>query len=63
MSNINVAQNLQGSSTSPPLPPGTHRLLPFIEAFFVLCEAGVLMKIKVGPKKACEYVYITIYLC
>ncbi|CAI0378762.1 unnamed protein product [Linum tenue] len=21
-----------------PLPPGTHRLLPFIEAFFVLCE-------------------------
>ncbi|KAL1366395.1 hypothetical protein HN51_014224 [Arachis hypogaea] len=38
MSNINVADNLQGSSTSPPLPPGTQRLLPFIEAFFVLCE-------------------------
>jgi len=38
MSNINVAENLQGSSTSPPLPPGTQRLLPFIEAFFVLCE-------------------------
>lgn len=27
-----------GSSLSPPLPPGTQRLLPFIEAFFVLCE-------------------------
>ncbi|XP_014507028.1 E3 ubiquitin-protein ligase UPL1 isoform X1 [Vigna radiata var. radiata] len=38
VSNINVAENLQGSSTSPPLPPGTQRLLPFIEAFFVLCE-------------------------
>ncbi|KAH7660208.1 E3 ubiquitin-protein ligase HUWE1 protein [Dioscorea alata] len=25
-------------SPSPPLPPGTQRLLPFIEAFFVLCE-------------------------
>lgn len=38
MSIINVAENLHGSSTSPPLPPGTQRLLPFIEAFFVLCE-------------------------
>ncbi|KEH31409.1 E3 ubiquitin-protein ligase UPL1-like protein [Medicago truncatula] len=38
MSNINVAENLHGSLTSPPLPPGTQRLLPFIEAFFVLCE-------------------------
>ncbi|WJX46839.1 E3 ubiquitin-protein ligase upl1, variant 2 [Trifolium repens] len=38
MSNINVAENLHGSSTSTPLPPGTQRLLPFIEAFFVLCE-------------------------
>uniref|UniRef100_A0A1D1YBZ7 HECT-type E3 ubiquitin transferase n=1 Tax=Anthurium amnicola TaxID=1678845 RepID=A0A1D1YBZ7_9ARAE len=26
------------SSLSPPLPPGTQRLLPFIEAFFILCE-------------------------
>ncbi|XP_062199173.1 E3 ubiquitin-protein ligase UPL1-like isoform X2 [Phragmites australis] len=26
------------SSTSPPLPPGTQHLLPFIESFFVLCE-------------------------
>ncbi|KAG9144122.1 hypothetical protein Leryth_013768 [Lithospermum erythrorhizon] len=26
------------SSAPPPLPPGTQRLLPFIEAFFVLCE-------------------------
>ncbi|KAL6600606.1 hypothetical protein ACP70R_045406 [Stipagrostis hirtigluma subsp. patula] len=26
------------SSTSSPLPPGTQRLLPFIESFFVLCE-------------------------
>ncbi|KAK4254640.1 hypothetical protein QN277_009993 [Acacia crassicarpa] len=38
MTNINVAENLQSSSTPPPLPPGTQRLLPFIEAFFVLCE-------------------------
>ncbi|KAI5385562.1 E3 ubiquitin-protein ligase UPL1 isoform X2 [Lathyrus oleraceus] len=38
MSNIHVAENLHGSSTSPPLPLGTQRLLPFIEAFFVLCE-------------------------
>lgn len=27
-----------GSSLSPLLPPGTQQLLPFIEAFFVLCE-------------------------
>ncbi|KAL6863751.1 hypothetical protein ACP4OV_016654 [Aristida adscensionis] len=26
------------SATSSPLPPGTQRLLPFIESFFVLCE-------------------------
>ncbi|XP_057529454.1 E3 ubiquitin-protein ligase UPL1 [Amaranthus tricolor] len=26
------------SLSSPPLPPGTQRLLPFIESFFVLCE-------------------------
>ncbi|KAL4185741.1 hypothetical protein AMTRI_Chr10g7440 [Amborella trichopoda] len=26
------------SASSPPLPPGSQRLLPFIEAFFVLCE-------------------------
>ncbi|EXB36051.1 E3 ubiquitin-protein ligase UPL1 [Morus notabilis] len=38
MSNINVGENVQGSSSSSPLPPGTQRLLPFIEAFFVLCE-------------------------
>lgn len=38
MSNINVGEHVQGSSSSSPLPPGTQRLLPFIEAFFVLCE-------------------------
>ncbi|XP_054777632.1 E3 ubiquitin-protein ligase UPL1-like [Prosopis cineraria] len=38
MTNVNVAENLHSSSTPPPLPPGTQRLLPFIEAFFVLCE-------------------------
>lgn len=32
---INVGENSQNTS---PLPPGTQRLLPFIEAFFVLCE-------------------------
>ncbi|GMN62344.1 hypothetical protein TIFTF001_031415 [Ficus carica] len=38
MSNINVGEQVHGSSSSSPLPPGTQRLLPFIEAFFVLCE-------------------------
>lgn len=38
MSNINVGEHVQGTTTSSPLPPGTQRLLPFIEAFFVLCE-------------------------
>ncbi|KAI4297837.1 hypothetical protein L6164_037702 [Bauhinia variegata] len=38
LSNIDITDNLQGSSSSSPLPPGTQRLLPFIEAFFVLCE-------------------------
>ncbi|XP_011038805.1 PREDICTED: E3 ubiquitin-protein ligase UPL1 isoform X2 [Populus euphratica] len=38
MSNITVGEPAQGSSSSSPLPPGTQRLLPFIEAFFVLCE-------------------------
>ncbi|KAJ6886418.1 E3 ubiquitin-protein ligase UPL1-like isoform X1 [Populus alba x Populus x berolinensis] len=38
VSNINVGELVQGGSSSSPLPPGTQRLLPFIEAFFVLCE-------------------------
>ncbi|XP_071733716.1 E3 ubiquitin-protein ligase UPL1-like [Rutidosis leptorrhynchoides] len=41
MSNANTGEHVQGtgaSSLSPPLPPGTQRLLPFIEAFLVLCE-------------------------
>ncbi|XP_048323503.2 E3 ubiquitin-protein ligase UPL1 isoform X3 [Ziziphus jujuba] len=38
MSNINVGEHIQGASSSSSLPPGTQRLLPFIEAFFVLCE-------------------------
>lgn len=34
-----IGEHIQGSSSvSSPLPPGTQRLLPFIEAFFVLCE-------------------------
>ncbi|XP_037491239.1 E3 ubiquitin-protein ligase UPL1 isoform X2 [Jatropha curcas] len=37
MSHINLGDHVQGTSSSP-LPPGTQRLLPFIEAFFVLCE-------------------------
>lgn len=37
--NSNVGDHVGGiSSLSPPLPPGTERILPFIEAFFVLCE-------------------------
>ncbi|GAB4845935.1 E3 ubiquitin-protein ligase upl1 [Ancistrocladus abbreviatus] len=36
---LNVGDNIQTASlSSPPLPPGTQRLLPFIEAFFVMCE-------------------------
>ncbi|OVA20116.1 Ubiquitin-associated domain/translation elongation factor EF-Ts [Macleaya cordata] len=39
ISNPNARDPVGGaSSLSPPLPPGTQRLLPFIEAFFVLCE-------------------------
>nr|XP_011461878.1 PREDICTED: E3 ubiquitin-protein ligase UPL1 isoform X1 [Fragaria vesca subsp. vesca] len=38
MSTINVGDHVQGSSSSSPLPPGTQRLLPFMEAFFVLCQ-------------------------
>ncbi|GAA0160727.1 ubiquitin-protein ligase [Lithospermum erythrorhizon] len=36
---ITTVDQVQGSSSAAPsLPPGTQRLLPFIEAFFVLCE-------------------------
>lgn len=39
ISNPNPRDPVGGNpSLSPPLPPGTQRLLPFIEAFFVLCE-------------------------
>ncbi|KAK1310386.1 E3 ubiquitin-protein ligase UPL1 [Acorus calamus] len=39
MSSPNIGDVIGGaSSSSPPLPPGTQRLLPFIEAFFVLSE-------------------------
>lgn len=36
--NVNVVDQVQGVTASPPLPPGTQRLLPYIEAFFVLSE-------------------------
>ncbi|KAK4751569.1 hypothetical protein SAY87_005051 [Trapa incisa] len=36
--NLNVADQMQGITASPPLPPGTQRLLPYIEAFFILSE-------------------------
>ncbi|KAJ4982419.1 hypothetical protein NE237_033256 [Protea cynaroides] len=39
MANTNTEDHVgSASSLSPPLPPGTQRLLPFIEAFFFLCE-------------------------
>ncbi|KZV53708.1 hypothetical protein F511_38118 [Dorcoceras hygrometricum] len=38
VSSINVGEHMQVSPASPPLPPGSQRLLPFIEGFFVLCE-------------------------
>ncbi|GMP64999.1 hypothetical protein CsSME_00025987 [Camellia sinensis var. sinensis] len=38
LSNANVGEHVPGSSSLSPLPPGTQRLLPFIEAFFVLSE-------------------------
>ncbi|XP_010542518.1 PREDICTED: E3 ubiquitin-protein ligase UPL1-like isoform X2 [Tarenaya hassleriana] len=37
-SNVNPRDHVQGASPSSPLPPGTQKLLPLIEAFFVLCE-------------------------
>ncbi|KAL3503633.1 hypothetical protein ACH5RR_038082, partial [Cinchona calisaya] len=37
--NINIVEHISGSSSvSSPLPLGTQKLLPFIEAFLVLCE-------------------------
>ncbi|KAK9673731.1 hypothetical protein RND81_12G185600 [Saponaria officinalis] len=39
VASVSVGDNVAGSSPAPPpLPPGTQRLLPFIESFFVLCE-------------------------
>lgn len=38
------SRNAAATSMAPPLPPGTQRVLPFIEAFFVLCE-----KLQLGP--------------
>lgn len=39
MASMSVGDGVAGSAlSSPPLPPGTQRLLPFIESFFVLCE-------------------------
>uniref|UniRef100_A0A7N0U1T4 HECT-type E3 ubiquitin transferase n=2 Tax=Kalanchoe fedtschenkoi TaxID=63787 RepID=A0A7N0U1T4_KALFE len=40
IANINLGEAVQGASTAPstPLPHGSQRLLPLIEAFFVLCE-------------------------
>ncbi|KAL9235242.1 hypothetical protein vseg_010019 [Gypsophila vaccaria] len=39
VASASVGDNIAGSSPSPPpLPPGTQRLLPFIESFFVLCD-------------------------
>ncbi|KAL4579973.1 hypothetical protein LXL04_016144 [Taraxacum kok-saghyz] len=41
-------------SSSPPLPPGTQRLLPFIEAFLVLCE-----KLQANNSMQQDDVYVT----
>ncbi|XP_010552364.1 PREDICTED: E3 ubiquitin-protein ligase UPL1-like isoform X2 [Tarenaya hassleriana] len=38
MSSVNPGDHVQGISPSSPLPPGTQRLLPLIEAFFLLRE-------------------------
>lgn len=38
------SRNAAATNMAPPLPPGTQRVLPFIEAFFVLCE-----KLQLGP--------------
>ncbi|GMH25044.1 hypothetical protein Nepgr_026887 [Nepenthes gracilis] len=35
---LSVGNSVHNASLSSPLPPGTQRLLPFIEGFFVLCE-------------------------
>ncbi|CAM6099087.1 unnamed protein product [Calypogeia fissa] len=39
-----AAAAVVGAGTVPPLPPGTQKLLPFVEGFFVLCE-----KLRSGP--------------
>jgi hypothetical protein len=39
-----AAGTVAGSAAPPPLPPVTQRVLPFVEAFFVLCE-----KLRSGP--------------
>jgi E3 ubiquitin-protein ligase HUWE1 len=36
--NTDVGEQVPGPASSSSLPPGTQRLLPFIEAFFVLCS-------------------------
>ncbi|XP_073020547.1 E3 ubiquitin-protein ligase UPL1-like isoform X2 [Primulina eburnea] len=38
VSSNNIGEQMQVSPASAPLPPGSQRLLPFIEGFFVLCE-------------------------
>ncbi|KAK3425256.1 hypothetical protein EUGRSUZ_F02042 [Eucalyptus grandis] len=38
LSHMNIVEHVQGTTPGSPLPPGTQRLLPYIEAFFVLCE-------------------------
>ncbi|XP_021771401.1 E3 ubiquitin-protein ligase UPL1-like isoform X1 [Chenopodium quinoa] len=38
VASMNSEDGVGSTLSSPPLPPGTQRLLPFIESFFVLCE-------------------------
>ncbi|KAL8142163.1 hypothetical protein V2J09_015195 [Rumex salicifolius] len=49
---LSVWDNHTVPLSSPPLPPGTQRLLPFIEAFFVLCEKIQSNNITVQPDHA-----------
>ena len=52
MSNANTSEHVQGTgASSPPVPPGTQRLLPFIEAFLEHCRHMVLGGVKAFNKE------------
>ncbi|PKA67035.1 E3 ubiquitin-protein ligase UPL1 [Apostasia shenzhenica] len=47
-----AANRFDVNSSASPLPPGTQRLLPFIEAFFILCEKLQMYEIMLADDSA-----------